>query len=269
MSLAIIAGKGDLPKMIIKKCQEQQRKFIVLLIKGEPSNEDFLQYDHHILHIGYVGKALQILKENQIQDIVLAGGITKPSMSNIKVDAKGAVLLSKITGAKLFGDDNVLKAVTNFFKKEGFNIIGADQIIDNLLTQKGVLGKVNPKKEFNEDIELGKNVIKAISKFDIGQSIVVQQNHVLGIEGVEGTDALINRCGALQLNNGRRAILVKMKKEGQSTKVDLPSLGEKTIENLHQNGFAGVALEAKSSLIINKEKVIELADKYGLFILGI
>ena len=269
MSLAIIAGKGDLPQMIINKCLKDKRKFILVLIKGQLYDKDYSKYNPHIIHIGHIGEALRIFKENEITQIVLAGGISKPSMANIKVDSKGAILLSKITKAKLFGDNNVLTSVTKFFEKEGFEIIGVDQIIDNLLTKKGVLGKIKPSKENLQDIELGKNLIKAISEFDVGQSVVTQQKQILSIEDVGGTDALINRCGNLQLKIGSKPVLVKIKKSGQNTKVDLPSLGVETIHNLHKSNFAGVALEAKSSLIINKEEVLKLANQYDIFLIGI
>ena len=269
MSLAIVAGRGDLPKIIIKKCQQDNRKFIILLIEGQVSNEDYLQYQHYTLPIGQIGKALRIFRENQVKDIVFAGGIDKPSMTNIKVDGKGAMLLAKITGVKLFGDDNVLTAVTNFFKKEGFNILGAHQIVDDLVIDKGVLGKVKADKKFLTDIELGKKIIHTISEFDVGQSVVVQQNTIIGIEAKEGTDNLISRSGKVQFPKGRKPILIKMKKLGQNTAVDLPSIGIKTIENLHQNNFAGLAIEAGASLILDKQQVIKLADQYKLFIIGL
>lgn len=266
--LAIIAGRGDLPKMIIKKCQEINRPFVVLLIEGEASNGEFLQYHHHIVHIGYISRVLQILRAEKIAEIVMAGGISKPSMANIKVDGKGAILLSKIIGARLFGDDNVLSAVINFFEKEGYRIVGPEKIIDDLLVSKGILTACKPNADFLKDIELAKKALQIISELDVGQGVVVQQNQILGIEGVEGTDALIERCGALQMKIGRSAVLVKMKKINQNTKVDLPSLGVKTIENLYRAGFAGMAAQAGSSLIINQKEVVRLANQYGLFLIG-
>lgn len=269
MTLGIVAGKGDLPKLIIEKCQKQNRNFLLILLEGEESNKDYLSYPHHIIHIGYISKILQILRDNKVQELVFAGGITKPSMAGMKVDGKGAILLSKIVGAKLFGDDNVLKTVINFFEKENFKIIGAEEIVDNLIAKSGTIGSITVNKEFYEDIEIGQNALKIISDLDVGQAIVVQQKQIIGIEAIEGTDALIARCGALKFENGRKPILIKMKKIGQNTKVDLPSLGVSTIRNLNQAGFAGVIVEADSSLIINQKEVIKQADEYGLFLLGI
>jgi DUF1009 family protein len=214
-NLAIFAGKGDLPKMIIKKCQEQNRKFFVVLIRGEKSNDDFLDFPHQIIDFGIVNKTLAALKNNQIKEVVFAGGITKPSMANIKVDAKGAILISKILGNKLFGDDNLLSTIINFFNKEGFKVVGADEIIDDLLVKKGILGEIKPDEEFYKDIEIGKNALVVMSDLDIGQAIVVQQKQITGVEAIEGTDALIKRCKNLQFPDGRKAVLVKMKKQNR------------------------------------------------------
>ena len=267
--LAIIAGKGELPKMIIKKCQEQQRDFLVILIAGEPSNVDFLQYDHHIIGFGEISKITNILKSNQIKELVFAGGVTKPSMAGMKVDAKGAILISKILGNKFFGDDNLLSTIINFFEKEGFKVIGADQIIDDLLAGKGILGNVKPSVDMLKDVEIGQHALQVMSDLDIGQAIVAQQKQIVGVEAIEGTDSLIKRCGDLQFKQGSKAVLVKMKKKNQSTKIDLPALGVETIKNLANAGFGGVAVQANYCLIINQKEVIKLADELGLFIVGV
>jgi UDP-2,3-diacylglucosamine hydrolase len=267
--LAIIAGKGDLPKMIIKKCQEQGREFLVILINGEASNVDFLQYEHHIIGFGEISKILGILKTNQIKELVFAGGVTKPSMAGMKVDGKGAILVSKILGNKFFGDDNLLSTIINFFEKEGFRVVGAEQIIDDLLAGKGVLGNIKPNSEMQKDIEIGQHALKVMSDLDIGQAIVVQQKQIVGVEAIEGTDALIKRCADLQFRQGSKAVLVKIKKSNQNTKIDLPALGVETINNLAKSGFAGAAVQSGSCLIINQKEVVRLADELGLFIIGI
>ncbi|MFT6333075.1 MAG: DUF1009 family protein [Lentimonas sp.] len=267
--LAIIAGKGDLPKMIIKKCQEEGREFVVILIKDEPSNVDFLEFNHHIIGFGEISKILGILKNNDVKELVFAGGVSKPSMSGMKVDKKGAVLVSKIVGNKLFGDNNLLSTIINFFEKSGFKVVGADKIIDDLVAKRGVLGKIKPSAAMQKDIEIGQNSLKVMSDLDIGQAIVVQQKQIVGVEAIEGTDALIKRCADLKLEKGEKPILVKMKKQNQSTKIDLPALGVQTIENLIESGFAGVVVQADFCLIINQKEVVKLADEKGIFLIGV
>ena len=267
--IAIIAGRGDLPKMLIKKCQEENREFFLVLIKGEESNKDFVKFEHTEINFGEISKILAILKEQKVKELVFVGGVSKPSMSGIKVDKKGAVLLSKIVGNKFFGDNNLLSTIINFFEKEGFKVVGADEVIDDLVAKKGVLGKVKPSAKNNKDIEMGVNALKLMSDLDIGQALAVQQGQIIGVEAIEGTDALINRCTKLQFPKGERAVLVKMKKQNQSTKIDLPAFGIETVNNLAKAGFAGVALQAGYCLIINQKEVLKAADAKGIFILGI
>ncbi len=267
--LAIIAGKGDLPKMIIKKCEEQGREFFVILIENEKSNVDFLKYPHTTIGFGEISKILGILKDNKISELVFAGGVTKPSMAAVKVDGKGAILLSRIVGNKFFGDNNLLSTIIHFFEKEGFKVVGADQIIDDLVAKKGVLGSVKPTSEMQKDIDIGREALNVMSELDIGQAIVVQQKQIVGVEAIEGTDNLIKRCHNLQFEQGSKMVLVKMKKQNQNTKIDLPALGVQTIENLGKSNFAGVAVQANYCLIINQKEVIKKADELGLFVIGI
>ncbi len=269
MTLAIITGNGDLPKLIIKECQKNKQDFIVILIEGQVNHEEYKKYPYHIIQVGHVSQALSILKDNKVTKIVFAGGVKKPSFTNIKVDKQGAVLLSKIIANKIFGDDSILTTITNFFAKKGFKIVGADEIIKDIISTKAILTKKRPTKSDLENIQIAKNALEVMSDIDIGQSIIVQQKQIIGVEAAEGTDNLINRCVKIQFNIGDRAILVKMKKKNQNTKIDLPTIGEKTINNLIKGDYAGIAFKAGSTLILNKEKIIKKANENNIFIIAI
>jgi DUF1009 family protein len=269
MTLAIIAGNGELPKLIIKQCKAKKREFVVILVEGNPNKNDFVKYNHEVVAIGHVSKALSILKANKVKQIVFAGGIKKPSFSHVKVDKKGAVLLSKIVANKMFGDDNILTTITNFFKKEGFEIVGTHDIVDNLVFKKGVLTNNKPSKDDLENIKIGKNALNTLSDLDIGQGLAIQQKQVIGVEAVEGTDELIKRCAKFSFKEGSKTILIKIKKKNQNTKIDLPTIGLKTISSLVKANFSGIAIEAGSTLIVDKEKVIDLANKNNMFIIAI
>ncbi len=269
MTICIIAGKGDLPKMAIKKLQLENKKFQLILIEGQEYDEDIKQHPHVFFSFGYVGKFLEFLKNQNISKIVMTGSVKKPSLSELKCDKVGLVLVSKILKKKIFGDDNSLSTIINFFEKRGFKIIGIEEIIDDLLASRGILGEVSPSKENIKDVEIGKNALKITSNLDLGQSIIVQQKVILAIEGLEGTDELIKRSKNIQFQSGSKAILVKMKKINQNKKVDLPAFGIDTVKNLVKNNFAGAALEADSCLIINKKEILEYANKYKIFILGV
>lgn len=269
--LGLIVGKGTLPRLVIKEIEKQGGQVFIIKLKGMSDQENYDEYVHTSSYIGCLKEAFDFFKKNSVKDIAFAGKINKPSLTTLtNVDEMGRILVKRLLKNKLFGDDKVLRTVVDFFEEYGFNIVDISSIIKYDMARKGFMGSQTFQlKEYNSDILLGKNVLQKISKFDIGQSIVVQNGLVLGIEGLEGTDVLIERCGKLAYKNEpQKPILVKIKKKSQTRKADLPTIGINTIKNLHKNGFDGIAVENKSVIILEKEKVIELANKYNIFIYG-
>jgi DUF1009 family protein len=131
-----------------------------------------------------------------------------------------------------------------------------------------VIGAHLPNTSSKKDIFFGINVAKTIGDLDIGQAVVVQQGVVLGVEAAEGTKSLLCRCAGLS-KKGEKGVLIKLKKSHQDPRADLPTIGPHTVLQLNQSGISGVALEAGSSLIVQREEVIRLADDFGIFVLGI
>ena len=123
-------------------------------------------------------------------------------------------------------------------------------------------------KEDEEDIKRGIEVGLTLGKLDVGQSVVIQQGLVLGVEGIEGTDKLILRCADYK-RKGKSPILVKLRKPTQDMRVDLPTIGVKTVENAYQSGFSGIAIHEGNTLVVNQEEVVALANKYKMFIKAI
>lgn len=136
-----------------------------------------------------------------------------------------------------------------------------------VLAPEGPLGKVMPNKQAQRDIEIGVKVAHAIGAYDVGQAVIVKNGQILGVEAAEGTDGLIFRCAALA-GDGLGGVLVKAKKPYQDSRVDLPAIGIKTIENVHQAGFEGIAIEAGGSVVIDKKAVVNKADALGIFLVG-
>lgn len=265
--IAIIAGRGNLPKMLMEECQKKGRKFLLFLLESEKYKIDYSAFSPVKLRYGAIEFFLETVKKEKIQNLVLVGAVTKPNFSEIKVDKKGTILLAKILTNKILGDDTVLKTVINFFEKEGLKIIPIDQLLDCMVSRKSTLTKLQPSQENLADIALGIKAIKAFSHFDVGQSVVLAQKQIIAVEALEGTDAMIKRCRDLPVDYKKNAVLVKMKKLGQSTKADLPTIGIETIRNCHLCGVAGIAIQANSTLVLQKEEVIKLADQLGIFII--
>lgn len=268
-ALGIIAGKGSLPAQIIDSCRNIGREFFVIAFEESFSPEIMSGVPHAVVRIGAVGEALGHLRNAGVQEIVMAGGIKRPSLSSLKPDAAGAKLLKKLGMAFFSGDDALLKAITAFFEEEKFTVVGVDSILKNILAEEGVLGKICPGKEEKADIMIGMKAAKNLGALDIGQAVIVENGTVLGTESETGTDALIAACAKLRRLPGKSGILVKAKKPTQEERVDLPSIGVQTIAALHAGGFAGVAVEAYGSLLIDKSELIRKADEYGIFVVGV
>ena len=237
-SLGIIAGGGPLPGLIARACKGEGREVLVIAFEGETDPETCVGVPHRWLGLGAVGALLKALRQASCREVVLAGSIRRPSLSSLKVDLRGMRLMGRIARAKTKGDDALLSLVIAELEDEGFIVVGADDLIAALCAPAGAIGKRTPDENAERDIAVGIEAARALGAQDIGQAVVVQAGRVLGVEGVEGTDGLIERCAALQ-EGGPGAVLVKVKKPGQERRADLPTIGADTIERLAEAGFRG------------------------------
>lgn len=268
--IGLIAGSGDLPLLILEECNKKGIEAFVLLIKDFAKEEDYKNLNHITINFGDIGKALSFLKKNNVKHMVFAGAVKKPNLKKIWPDLKGFLLLFKLLKCKIFGDNTILQTVIDFLEKQGFEVLPVDAILESAKISEGIAGKVDlPNKDYQKDIDLGIKLLRHISDFDIGQSVVIQNGMVIGIECIEGTKELINRCGQIKYNLERKPILVKIKKTNQTRKADLPSIGEDTIKQVKEAGFAGIAIDFENTILINKKEIIKIADESGLFIMGI
>lgn len=267
--IAIFAGRGILPQMLIEDCQKKGRNFTLFLLQSENYDIDYSAFNPVVLPYGALEKFLNILKEKQLKNLIFIGAVNKPNFSSLKVDKTGAILLAKILANKILGDDAVLKTVLNFFEKQGLKVLKIEELLDCVVSTKSTLTSINPTKENFDDINLGVKAIKSFSAFDVGQAVIVAQKQIIAVEAAEGTDQMIKRCANLNIDYKKKAVLVKMKKRGQNVKVDLPTIGLDTIKNCANSGIAGIAIQTNSTLILQKEEVINLANQLGIFLIAI
>ena len=265
--IALLAGRGDLPYTLLHVFQKQNRPFVILAFKGQTEANLVKNLPHIWLQFGEAGKALHYIKENHIQEIVMAGAISRPAMSEIRPDWEGVKWLAKI-GSKALGDDNLLKLIIGMIEEKGYKIVGPDDILKDLLAPKGILSSIEPDEQAWRDIGRGVAILSALSPVDVGQAIVIQEGLVLGIESIEGTDALIERAGTLQ-RPGCGGVLIKIAKHQQENRADLPTIGLETIRKVLAAGLRGIAVEAERTLFLNQEETLKLAQDKGLFIVGL
>lgn len=266
--LGIIAGGGTIPQMLIDYCRAQKRDYFVLAIEGN-ANPDYFTNDipHLWIRIGQAGTGFKRFAEEKVQDVVMIGTIKRPSFKELVPDLRTTAFFAKI-GTKALGDDGILRALVHELEHDGMVVRGIHEVMPELLVKEGVLGKHKPDKKALADIKRGVGVALELGRLDVGQAVIVQQGLVLGMEGIEGTDMLIKRCGDYK-RKGDGGVLVKLRKPQQDMRIDLPTIGTRTIENAKASGLRGIAVHAGNGLIVDESEVIRLANKEGLFIIGI
>ena len=268
-TLGIIAGGGDLPLAIAAECARPV--FIVALTGSADGGVE--KFPHERAGIGETGKIFRLLHDHNCTDVILAGKVSRPAWSDVKVDARGALAAPKIISAALKGDDALLRAIAGMFEKEGFRIVSAAEAAPALLSGEATITKAKPSEQDKSDIAIAAKIVREMGVLDIGQAAVVCEGLPLAVEAAEGTDAMIKRVASLPENirgttAKRRGVLVKAPKPIQDRKTDLPVIGVQTIENAASVGLSGIALEAGGALIVNRKAVIEAADAAGLFVTG-
>jgi UDP-2,3-diacylglucosamine hydrolase len=266
--LGLIAGTGRLPQQLIEACKAANRPIFVLAFdeSADPALLDGVP--HAVVSLGSVGEALDRLRAANVQEIVMAGRIGRPALTDLRPDLAGVRLLGRL-GAGLFaGDDAMFKVIVSFLEDEGFTVIGSGDVLKDLLAPEGVMGRIHPDTQHMADIALGFKAAKLLGTLDIGQAVVVENGYVLGLEAAEGTDSLLERCALLK-KDPSGGVLIKARKPQQEVRVDLPAIGPKTIETVHACGMRGVAVEAGGSIIIDREETVARADALGVFLIGI
>ncbi len=265
--LGILAGSGRLPALLIDACRNSGRDFFVLALKGQAEPEIIGDVPHRWVRLGAAGKGFAILREQGVGELVMAGGIRRPSIADLRPDLTAMKFFAKL-GRKGLGDDRLLRAVIVELERRGFHVVGADDILPALKAEEGPLGVHTPDSQAQADIARGVEVLSALGKGDVGQAVVVQEGIVLGVEAVEGTDALLQRCATLK-RDGPGGVLVKLAKHGQDTRVDMPTVGPGTIDSAVAAGLRGIAIEAGATIVVDRARLARAADKAGLFVVGV
>lgn len=266
--LGIIAGGGKLPGQVAAAARAAGRPVFIVAIEGFAEAPVVAPYPHQFFRLGAVGAIRAALIAQGCAELVMIGPVKRPSLLALRPDAEGAKLLARIGRAAFAGDDGLLAAVVRTLSEEGFTVLGAHEILHDMLGPPGLLTARAPDAAAMADIERGIAVLRMIGPADIGQACVVQQGIVLAVEAVEGTDAMLARVPALA-RPGPAGVLVKLAKPGQERRADMPALGPETIRQASMAGLQGVAFEAGNTILAHRPGMIEAAEAAGMFLLGV
>ena len=271
--LAIVAGGGDLPRRVAEQARKTGRNPFVVGLKGFAEASLLEEYSGPELSVGELGRLIQLMKKEGCEEMVFAGWLKRPDFGSLKLDLKGVQSLPKILAAAKKGDDALLRAVMDVFAEAGFRIIGADDVLNDLLVGPGSLGRVSPLQDHWLDIRRAAEVAKISGSLEIGQGAISCAGLILAVEAQEGTDRMLARIPDLQVEirgtpEARRGVLVKRPKPQQERRIDLPTIGVATVRGAAKAGLAGIAVEAGAALVVDRREVASAADELGIFIYG-
>jgi DUF1009 family protein len=245
------------------------------MIDGEADRNSALStFENESLRVGDLARLPQIVAAHRITHMVLAGGVARrPRLREIPITLALLRFVPKIVAALARGDDGLLKILVQSIEQHGVRVVGAQDIVPDLLASEGPMTKVKPRKGDQADIDAALSAARAIGALDIGQGAVSIGGRVIALEGIEGTDGLLERVRGLRghgrLAGKQRGVLVKCAKPGQELRVDLPTIGPATVVAAHAAGLAGIGVEAGKSLVLDFAAMVERADALGLFVVGL
>lgn len=272
--LAIIAGSGLLPHYVAEAARTAGENPLVIRLEAD-SDGDWSGFDSKIIGIGDVAGIHRIFHENAIGRVVLSGGVRRrPEWREIRPNLKSLLKMPFVIRTLLSGgDDSVLQMAIGLIEAQGCRVLGAHEIAPGLLGTVGPLGKHGPADTDIADIRKAAEAARALGALDVGQGAVSVGGRIVALEGVEGTDRMLERVASLRsegrISARRRGVLVKLCKPQQDMRADLPTIGRSTVVNAHAAGLAGIAVEAGRALVLEREAMLGLADELGIFVCGI
>jgi DUF1009 family protein len=266
--LGLIAGGGDLPFEIAQALFDSQ-PFVIRVSEFADRTYDGLESE--TLSVGQIGTMIKTLKQAECDRICFVGYVQRPDYKKIKIDARGLTLVPKAIAAGRRGDDAIIRVVVAEFEAAGFQVIGADDVLTDLVPGAGVLGAVQPETDHRADIDKALKTASQIGALDIGQGAVVAGGVILAVEAQEGTNRMLERVAALPVtlrgdDDQRLGVLAKVPKPIQERRVDLPTIGVETVERCAAAGLAGIVVEAGGALLVNRDAIIAACDRAGLFL---
>jgi len=260
--IGLIFGETHFPIQILKKIKNRHLKYLIIdLTKGRKFKKDKYFYN---VSIGQFGRIIKIFKENKCKKVLFAGKVQKPNFSKLRLDLKGIYYIPRIIKSSKLGDSAILKEVIKILKKEKIRTISSLTFNPELTLKKGNYSKMKPNKEDKIDIKKAIATLNRLGKYNFSQGAVVRNRKVLAIEGKGGTQKMLKRCKSRKFRN--KGVLVKFPKKKQDLRIDLPTVGLKTLSQCKVAGLKGIVLKGKQNVFLEKKKCIGFANKNKMFI---
>ena len=260
--IGLIFGETSFPIEILKRIKKKSLRYLIIdLTVNKKFKGDHKSY---AVSMGQVGKILKILKKNKCKKVLFAGKVKKPSFSKIKLDFKGVYYIPRIIKSSKLGDAALLKEIIKIFKKEKIETISSLAFNSELTLKKGTYSKIKPNRKDRIDIKKATLVLNKLGKYNFSQGTVVRDNKVVAIEDRGGTEKMLQKCKTQGIKNN--GVLVKFPKRKQDLRVDLPTVGLKTLTQCKFAGLKGIVLKSKRNVFLERKKCIGFVNKNKMFI---
>jgi DUF1009 family protein len=271
--IGLIAGGGALPFAVADSLIARGIQPVLFALKGVCDPTAVTRFRHHWIWVGQFGRLAKMLRSENCRDLIFIGTLVRPALSELRLDWGTIRMIGRLAAAFRGGDDHLLSGIGRILERDGFRIVGIKDVAPDLLMPEGCITKASPDENAAADIARGRDVLRALSPFDIGQAAVVIDGHVVAVEDIEGTDGLLARVARLRGEGRIRAkaagVLVKAPKNGQDLRFDLPTIGPRTIENAAAARLGGVAVVAGNTIVVEPQAMIAAADSASLFVTGL
>jgi DUF1009 family protein len=272
--IGLVAGGGAMPFAVADSLVARGITPVLFALRGACDPVRVERFRHHWISVGQLGRATKLFRSENCRDLVFIGNLARPALSEIRLDWGTLRVLGRVLAAFRGGDDHLLSGIAGILEQDGFRMVGIKDVAPDLLMPEGCLTRASPDANAEADIARGREVLLALSPYDVGQAVIVIDGHVVAVEDIEGTDGLLARVARLR-NEGRirtkppRGVLVKAPKRGQDLRFDLPAVGVRTVEGARAAGLAGIAISAGNAIVAEPQAMIETADAAGIFVAGL
>ena len=260
--IGLIFGDTNFPIEILKNIKKRRLNYIIIdLSKSKKFKKDKNSYS---ISIGQFGKIIKILKDNNCKKVLFAGKVKKPNFSKLKLDLKGIYYIPRIIKASKLGDAAILKEIIKILSQKSIKTISSISFNPELALKRGNYSKIKPNKEDKKDIMKAISTLNKLDKYNYSQGTVVRNKKVIAIEGKDGTEQMLKKCKSKKFKNN--GVLVKFPKKKQDLRVDLPTIGLKTLKQCKTAGLKGIVLKSKKNVFLESKKSIIFSNKNKMFV---
>jgi DUF1009 family protein/predicted dehydrogenase len=260
--IGLIAGSGQFPLLFAHAAAQAGLQVVAVGFQGETDNA-LAKYveEFHLLKLGQLNRLIRAFQKAGITQAVMAGAINKTRIyTRIRPDWRAVKLLNRLRNRK---DDSILRAIAEELELEGIRIEDSTILLPTLLAPEGILTRRKPNRREEDDIAFGWQLAKSLGHLDVGQCLVVRDQSVLAVEGIDGTDATIVRGGHL-CHEG--AVVIKVSKPTQDLRFDVPAVGLETVATMRRVKAKVLVIESEKTIIFDQEGMIDAADASGISI---